>query len=808
MSNLYLFNYNNYFNRIVKKKNTLVEYGTPIYSLIETSTKKVNFNYNDGVRTEHVINYDGSDGDYLIVCDNENNIVSRWFVIENVRVRGGQHKLSLKRDLMVDFLDAIRANPMLVNRGYITNVDNPLMLNSEGMDFNQVKTYEYPLKDILQVPWYVLYFKRDAEPKTIAYDSTAQPDFFEPNIDLSNLVGSDKYFYQTSEGRFLYYSTDGIEYVDGWYVKYRADINDVVPNNISFTEIERTRFKGFRDDIIWFTNPQERCEVSLTNAFKNKYNEIESRILATAMVDPSSANYINASTYSKYLSWNDKTVKDITGKVYRVFVNDEDATIDSDWLDEDITNSYVTYCRDQITNTDLTRDGDWGDSFRYLVHRRRLSITIREVVNATGSIEVCESAKTKTYDSDYRIVALPADTCYMQVAEEGALFTITKERCDNFVKNCMMSYSENELVDIQYLPYCPYQAILGRYNGNKTIITHQVNASVYNYKTDVPIMILYVPYANFSFNIDQVLVVENQYNEEDVPRTIDYKFYNDTKVYRLVSPNGNGQFEFNVAKNNGSVDYFNVDVTLKPIQPYIHINPNFKGLYGNDFNDLRGLICQGNFSIPRHSDPFIEYEYNNRNYQNAFERGIKNLDFKQSQERVRANVNALFGVIGGATAGAVSGSKMGGPVGAGIGAVVGAGASAVGGILDYNMLSERQAEDRAYAFDTYRYQLGNVKALSENVTGVTPLTFNNKIFPYVELYECTDQEAKAYMNYIEYRSMTIGVIDYFDNYVRVNNITFIQGELLRLDNLNCSSNEAYEIDNEIMKGVYYDSRED
>ena len=50
------------------------------------------------------------------------------------------------------------------------------------------------------------------------------------------------------------------------------------------------------------------------------------------------------------------------------------------------------------------------------------------------------------------------------------------------------------------------------------------------------------------------------------------KIANQCDLYRLVSPNYSGQFEFILAKNNTpSLDTFNVDYTYMPYNPYIHI---------------------------------------------------------------------------------------------------------------------------------------------------------------------------------------------------------------------------------------------
>lgn len=70
-SNIYIYAYNNYFNKTFKRESTLADYGTPKHTLIDA-----NFNYGDGVVTSHIVNYEG-EGDYLIVTDAENNILHR-----------------------------------------------------------------------------------------------------------------------------------------------------------------------------------------------------------------------------------------------------------------------------------------------------------------------------------------------------------------------------------------------------------------------------------------------------------------------------------------------------------------------------------------------------------------------------------------------------------------------------------------------------------------------------------------------------------------------------------------------------------
>lgn len=352
--------------------------------------------------------------------------------------------------------------------------------------------------------------------------------------------------------------------------------------------------------------------------------------------------------------------------------------------------------------------------------------------------------------------------------------------------------ADSELVDIQLLPYLPIQKAATYPIGHGiTLDTTEYTFVADTVQTSKGICLLYVSDANFSFNINEAITAESN--------PIERKIQNETQFVRLCSPNYNGVFEFNVAKNDG-VNYFNVDVTLKPYNPYIHINPNFKALYGQDFNSALGLITGGDFSIPIWSTAWQQYELNNKNYQKIFDRQIQNLEFNQRQERIETTANLFTGTVQGAASGALAGS-VAGPYGAAAGAAVGGVASAVGGIVDYSLMQQRQEEQRSFTTDMFKYQLGNIKALPYSLNKVTPLTYNNKIFPFIEIYSCTDEEKTMLRNFLNYKSMSVEAIGTISDYKQTNK-TFIQGQLIRLEGLDVSSHEVNEINNELMRGVY------
>ena len=52
-------------------------------------------------------------------------------------------------------------------------------------------------------------------------------------------------------------------------------------------------------------------------------------------------------------------------------------------------------------------------------------------------------------------------------------------------------------------------------------------------------------------------------------------------------------------------------------------------MYGADYNDVRGLICGGDYSIASITDAWATYQLQNKNYQSVFDRNIQQLEAQQ-----------------------------------------------------------------------------------------------------------------------------------------------------------------------------------
>ena len=292
-------------------------------------------------------------------------------------------------------------------------------------------------------------------------------------------------------------------------------------------------------------------------------------------------------------------------------------------------------------------------------------------------------------------------------------------------------------------------------------------------------------------------------------RPEDVKVKNECDAYRLASPNFNSMYEFKKTKLRDGLVSFNIDCTYKPFTPYIKLNPNYDNSFyaSQDFNDSMGLICSGDFSIPMLSDAWINYELQNRNYQAIFNRQIQNLDVNQQiakeQQQWQGALGAITATVGGGASGAMAGAKAG-PYGAIAGGAMGTFAGAALGIAGYqkdkDWLDRQLEEQRSFAIDNFNYQLGNTQALNPTITKGTPLTYNNKVWPILELYSCTDEEKEILRSKIKFDGMTIMAVGTLRNYTASG--AHLKGKMIRIENLDDDSHIAQAIYEEVDKGFY------
>ena len=368
----------------------------------------------------------------------------------------------------------------------------------------------------------------------------------------------------------------------------------------------------------------------------------------------------------------------------------------------------------------------------------------------------------------------------LKIYQNGVeLTTANSSLAINLATQIGASTGSGNVYDIQLLPYCPVRYCIMDDN------TFDVKGSKFDLvKTsdgNTVGVLLWATKSSFTLNIYRNIA------------TINPKIENLVDKWRLCSPNFNGQFEFSPAMNGG-VDYFNVDCTYKPFNPYIHVNPNFKKLYGKDFNDARGLICGGDFSLPQVSNAWADYQLNNKNYENIFNREIQNLQVQQKYQRIGDIASAFGGIAGGAAGGGIMGTG---------GAIAGGVISAIGGAADIAIGDKLRAEAMDYKRDMFGMQMGNIQALPTNITKTTAFTYNNKLFPILEYYTCTIEERNALLDKLRYNGMTVGRIGKIADYLANASDQYIKGRIIRIEGVSDDFHYYKAISDEIYKGAFF-----
>ena len=816
---LFLKKFNNYFNRKVIVYTRLSDYtaaAEDYYIPVDKTGLQYalfDFNPNDNVTAEAVANNCPFDPDYLVIFDSNDSIVYRWFVKDVVRTREGQWKYTLRRDVVAEKYDSLRVETVFVEKCWLSDPTSPLLLSNEDANVNQVKSQnEILLKDNTEVPWIVLYLVKgqfnDATQINIP-SGTADITINTPIADWAyakyqmygdpettedyRLITRQTYafnYHTTVFGRRSYMSTYTVygDYVES--AIQQGCTNFYTNLNLDYLTTDYDLVKGRLD------------------------NDIE---LSKATLITAAPSILNARNVNELMNYDGKVIKDSTNHFYSIKV----VSVGSETAQADIGSDQLLLFATltNIWNSATSQSASPNNScFTVSATVEKFRVEINEIPGSTVSFALRNFAGFESDNPLFDVLAMPyGEIDYTNPSEYLHGYTTSAQRSMEIASAIATQLTSSIVLDIQILPYCPIMIPLaptggGGYTTGAYMLSdgkrptmfigdyHELGCELVG-ENGAGDIIFGVRDTSFTFDIQRSIGIGELKNTDGIGTDeLMVKYVNDCTMMRLCSPNYNGVFEFNLAKNGMSIESFNVDMTLRPFNPYIHVNPNFKFVYGADTDDQRGLICGGDFSVGILNNAWHQYEIQNKNYQAIFDRQIKNMDVNNSIAKQEAIIGAITGTFTGGVSGAIGGSFAGiGPI---AGAAAGAGMSAIGGIMDVVNLDRRQREARSYAIDNYNLNLGNVKALPNSITKTNALTLNNKLFPFVEIYECTSAEAEAYINKIRWNGMTLGVIGQMKKNESEDNSHYFRGKLIRFSDIGEDSHFLEAIDEELRKGVY------
>ena len=837
-----------------------------------------NFNPGDGVYTKHVLNIqNGSEltfdePDYLVVYSTISGYMNgkvpankasltRWFVLESNKIRGNQIELSLRRDLLTDYYEDVCASPTFIERGFVSNINDPAIFNKESFTFNQIKREEILLKD--KIPsnkgWVVGYLSRATEDMV---DINATTNITLPTNILgaySTLPADLRAAIEHGEGYYTAHNDFDLDFevakqYRGYtiacyiYKYYEEYYNNQRPSTFNYVGKVDSQYQ-YQRGILYLPMQNQPSvgdvHVALFNGLTHRMSGmgIELRALYDATF-----NQANPPLYrfdEDPMQYNGR-VYTRDGKYYKLTVTPKTVPgrqsnvnlVPFTYTKAQVTSSYNALCSDFnsylnhivsnhstiLINSDLAAN---SNAVTFYKRETYFEFTEEEVIGGDIEVSIKHASRRQLFDAPYDMFCIPSDSFVIKKTGETD-FTSLEDIAVPMGRGIKVA-GGSAVYDIQVLPYCPMPEVLGSTIGGKYIdLTGLTEHTDFDYITtdilgqDAKIgVILYPKRCKFNFSIKINTGGNEEYFSNDSLLPEDFsvltkKVRSETEVVRIVSPNFASSFEFNLMKNYG---LYQVDVYCfyKPYMPYILCSPN--PIFGNsyyheaEFADPFGLICSGDFSISAASNQWEEYQIQNKNYELIFNRQIENLDVNNSIAMSQAEKASQIGVatsaVAGVGAGALVGSQVGGGIGAAVGSVVGgvaAGvASGVGRKYDLEYLRQSQAEARSFALDMYAYSLGNIKARPNTLTKVSSLTSNFKVFPFIEIFDCTDVEKVALTDKIKYNGMTIMRIGKIEDF-RGGENHFVQGQLIRFIheyNDLADSHVVAEIAKEIKEGAYF-----
>ena len=784
-----IYNYNNYYNRHFKKHNYLDGYGDPLYTW-----NMVSFNPNDGINTELICNsFQGANTNYVIITSTSNNnetIHSRWFVLESTFENITQYRLKLRRDVLADYFNSDMV--VYAERGYVPNTNN-LIFNSEGNSYNQIKKKESILKDETASPWLVGYLasnvfadgNKTIEVQTDAtayYDNTyATTDEMIADNPHTTLVPNSVLLDPIIDVMSFFAAVPTTNLMNLWRFKYEFQYIDLLRDqplsspapNLSITNGNEAKATIRLTELLMGDAPKKAIA---DNMSLDNNNEI---LTTKQMLD--------------LLSIENKVARvgtPVTGYSYYKLNISPGGDIKRSYV---VTNGTTKFYLDSKVNT-LIQEGiatGTAPSDYYI------TLTASSYTVCWQPIDISKMTITLKQDappvdkSPYYCFAIP----YNSIAiKKGGLMANTVSSLSRRLARQIVTQLSSFCYDLQLLPYFPLQSYI---DGTASLDITEMSSTQYSIlsqgESGLKSVLFWINEPNFSFTIEDSIL----YNSQEP------KVQNETQFCRLNSPNYSASFDFSIAKNKG-VSYWQVDCSYKPYQPYIHVAPNWKGLYGSNFNDARGLICTGDFSIDLMTDKWQEYQIQNKNYNEIFNRQIQTLDLQQSIQRKQEKWALAAGALQGSTSGMAAGAQASNPYLMTAGAVVGGSLSALGGLADIKYNEQLREDTRSAQFDMFNYQLGNIKALPNTLTKVSTFNINNKIYPFYEIYEATEEEINSLKNQLLYRGYNLNIIDKLNKFTTLG--TYFKGKLIKINENNMPAGDSHlfeAINEELTLGIYW-----
>lgn len=820
---VYFYKFNNYYNRIIRRYDTLEDYGTPL-----ATQENCNFVHGDGVNSEFTFNKASNIADtpdYVIVKDYKNKL-SRWFVTNSFKTRDRQDKLTLRRDLISDFYgDIVEYSPCLIRKGYVPQT-SPFIFNDEGVQYNKKKETEILIKDRSNCSYIIGFI--------------SNTDFDSSDAEVHGTIKDDNYNYVYADLNDFPYKN----YVEGAGNTHSNSAKIIKDNNansniyfsLKFTgypllstnayngEMIFNMSNGFKKPTFYTSNYSTTVydglytqsgsdndiivKCSLQNASQYPYPVDTAKYLLNNNYPPKLLTKINPTTiiniakpcfnlneniYDEISAYNGKRIK-IGNIVYNVTLkantevnqvisyNQYDPAISSVF---DSLRTYFTTNRPssaQMSGTGYTIDYNNGDVSPQQSQIKIMATTVSYYLEFTTAESDIKTTIQKATDRTH-LTSQPYDM-FMLINEDNVPYKVgVTDYVSNHEVNINMAQaicqaSGNGAFDIQIVPFNPMQ---GTILDDDTLNFYGFDVhAITNSNDDVVGHYIMCNSSDLKLKLEKD---ELKFNPEN------YKEDYNLKQYRLCSPNQETMFEFSPAMNEG-IETWEISANYRPYASYIKVQPTWKGLYGNatynNLTDFRGLVYNSSLCVTQLSEAWATYISSNKNYQQLFDNQVGTLTKTQDIQ-----LKAMEDTLG-------LRSYTGMPIGSIL--------RVIGGSKDIDMTRELNNLAIQKMETDFKYQMDNIKSMPTTIKKLTNITEDTRIFPFIEVYSATPDEVDSFRYKMKYTGYTIMTTGKIIDYCKDNEETFIQADLIRLDlsrsEESADNHIANEIASELAKGIY------
>ena len=763
--------------------------------LIASLRGKIKFSWSGNIGfTDGVVIVNNFKGNFheinCAIVEHEIQGVHLYKIVKKVFIRRDIWQITMIRDLVSSKYDEILNSKILVSRlGLDRSKLDPLLFIDEQMQLSEVKSNQLMLSELkgCKSYGYLLVWTRNSLDGTIEWESSKVAT---RNYDIS---------VETLNDLPIYANNAPLKLLTGKEVRTAQSLNypgHIVIGRLNKNYIQKYNVSVDREKVMQSDASVEQDRHWINILINSDTDLNDNRVLNTIgnilLTKSNGGVFVN-----NYLSYRGKIVFErSTGKYYKLTLEDA--------VQIDKIYPFTIAEVEQIVNLS-------SDNFELTERKPGYRIVERTVKYIFTELSYTEEPLNHKFLPYNNVIDQPFQMMFIPVLEGGQFISgnDTFESNPIFVQHLLYDLitkyagDNAKLIDIQVIPFSPIDGYSNSWNETTKVFnlnTSSVKETISLNGNIIPIF--EVSYASYSRKISMEILVD------------DYKISQKRK-YILTSPSGAGTYDFSLSKNSG-LEGFLIDVDLRPYSSFHRIQPIFKGMYGANFTDTRGLIWQEDTSLTQISSAWETYKRQNINYSKSFNADI---DFKRSNQALQHEANwGNFGfdagkriIEAGVTAATFAAETVandawfgvkGGAAGAvGAGAIMG-GALAMEGIeagqVAYNnhMESKMLNNEIDYTRQQFNYQLGSIRAIPENVEKVSGIFQTNMYVPYLQVFEPTSDEISYYTDYLDTYGVNVGtMVD-----LKSREFDFLQGTVIKYGGV--ITNEEYtELCSQLVRGV-------